>query len=301
MNAGLGRPRRLRRFSGAVAALVLGAGFASVTLGAGSASADVAPHQLSAGIPSGPVETGATFYTDDVTFNLPENATVTSVVLSSTPDGSGQVVVDDRAVLTVNNGAPQTFNFYTDGCGEPAPGTPALAGVTAGENQVHLEYQDVCGVGSGATPVYAVVTYTVPDPEPEPLRKTWIEAESLVADVAGDGDLLDVNLPEVSAQLFTKAPSSAALHEDDDDDGDDHDDDQLVPLANKMVIFTNGGDFICKDLTDERGVARCFGLDKTLEGLLSYRATFLGDDGFRPSSDEASILTLLNLSVLPVR
>jgi hypothetical protein len=189
------------------------------------------------------------------------------------------------------------FKFYNEACNVVVPGTPTVAGIGTGTNNIHLAFRDACGGEIVSTAVYVVVTYT-PASGPEPERRhTNLEATPTVAEVLpSHGFPVVPHLLTLSAKLTGESwPTSDLLI----GDGHDHEGHgpEMSPLAGKQVVFTNHGDFICKDVTDNHGMASCFGLDKTLEALVDYRATFVGDGDYFGSSDDVGLITLGDVSI----
>ena len=139
-------------------ALVNPANFAVERLCTGAPS--TTPYLVTQGIPYSPVSsTGETFFTTSLTIWYQGGR----VLLARDPDGTGEIMVDDVAVLTVRHpdGSESVKVIdFTDGCGHPVLPLPPQD-ITdlfhAGRNEVTLVFKDQCGGNGGSTRVYLIV------------------------------------------------------------------------------------------------------------------------------------------------
>ena len=253
-------------------------------MNAGGASAAVpvtistllAPANLSAT----PANTGDTYYTsspDPTLASIPAGATINSVKVSGSTDGSQNTVVDDQAFINVNGGPAQNLDYTSNCTTAPTGAVKSLSGVTTGVNSFHVVLADKCGGRDGNDPMYVVVTYTPADPVPPTPIHTNLHATPIAASLASSDGALNVFLLKLSARLT---------------------DDAGHGIGGEPIVFSNGGHEICHGTTGADGWASCSGLDKTLGALITYNANFLGDGLLAPSHSTGHIAHVGPLQLL---
>lgn len=110
---------------------------------------------------------GVSFFSTDTVVNYNGGP----VILSANQDGTGNIWVDDKIIITVTHpdGSTSTFTdiYYGSGCWGiiSKPPTEIVSIFSSGINSVHVEFQDVCGGQIGASSLWLVPSsHTSPCP-----------------------------------------------------------------------------------------------------------------------------------------
>lgn len=273
---------------GTLASLVVIGSLGSLALSAGSAHAatGIASVKLTDNVnPVTGIDSGATVAATDPSIMIPAGATIISAVISGASDGTADTAADDKVTLNINDSGVQTFAFNAPDCQSIARGIPSVdfsALDIGSDTPMHFEASDTCGGGASVEEMWLVVTYSTVDP-PSKLH-TSLSATPIVADVLPRGALVKPHLFELSATLTSEAPVVIL--------GEGEHAPPPPPVEGALILFTNGDHLLCRAHTDSHGVARCFGLDKTVGALLDYRATFAGDSDHFGSTDSIGLLTV---------
>ncbi|MBI4037413.1 alpha/beta hydrolase, partial [Candidatus Daviesbacteria bacterium] len=120
------------------------------------------PHNITPAIPVTPSSTGATFFTTNLTVNYQSG----NIILSSQPNGTGNVQVDDGLDITVTRPDGTTISAtktYHSNCMYLVPSSPQdfTNLFLPGENKISIRLYDICGGDTSSTPLYLVNTNAI--------------------------------------------------------------------------------------------------------------------------------------------